>query len=85
MGSLAKWLSVRLQIMWLWVRVQLRERGCLQNFLSLFMSLLTALIVKKSHILVLVYIIFLEKHRILNLKGFQYQIWTSVKKLGKYL
>ena len=60
------------------------EHGCLQNFLSLSMSFLTAFIVKNSYILARVYFIFLKKHRLLNLKGFQYQIWTSVKRLGKY-
>ena len=55
------------------------EHGCLQNFLSFSMSFLTAFIVKNSYILAGVYFIFLKKHRLLNLKGFQYQIWTSVK------
>ena len=41
----------------------------LQNFIMLFMSLLTALTAKK--------------HPRPNLKGFQYQIWTMVKRLGK--
>ena len=57
----------------------------LQNVLSLFMSLLTASIVKNSPILAGIYFIFLKKHRMLNLKGFQYQIWTSVNRSGKYL
>ena len=61
------------------------EHGCLQNFLSLFMSLLTALIVKKSNILAGIYFIFPQKHRRLNLEGFQSQIWTSIKRSGKYL
>ena len=42
------------------------------------MSLLT-LAVTKSHILAGIYFIFLKKHRRLNMKGFQYQIRTSVK------
>ena len=61
------------------------EHGCLQNFLSLFMSFLKTLIVKNSHFLARTYFIFLEKHRILNLNSFQNQIWTSLKTLGKYL
>ena len=41
------------------------------------MSLLTALIVKNSHILAGIYFIFLKKRPRPNLKGFQYQTWTS--------
>ena len=41
------------------------------------MSLFTALIVKN------IYFIFLRKRPTPNLKSFQYQIWTSVKKSGK--
>ena len=37
------------------------EHNYLQNFLLLFMSLLTALIVKNSHILAGVYFIFVKK------------------------
>ena len=36
------------------------EHGCLQNLLSLFMSLLTALVVQNSHILAEIYFIFLK-------------------------
>ena len=61
------------------------EHSCLQNFLSLFMSLLTALIFKNSHILARIYFIFLTKRRRPKLKGFQYQIWTSVKRSRNYL
>ena len=43
------------------------------------MPLLTAVIVKNSHL------IFLKKHPRPNLKGFQYQILTLVKRLGKEL
>ena len=43
-------------------------------------SLLTALIVKNSHILAEIYLIFLVKCPRLNLKSFQYQIWISVKR-----
>ena len=39
-----------------------------------FLSLLTALIVKNSHILAGIYFIFLKKRRRPNLKCFQYQI-----------
>ena len=49
------------------------------------MYLLTALIVRNGHILARIYFIFLKKLPRLNLKGFQYQIWTSVAKLGKKL
>ena len=49
------------------------------------MSLLTALIVKNSHILAGICFIFLKRYRILNLKNFQYQIWVSVTRSGKYL
>ena len=51
------------------------EHDYLQNFLLLFMSLLTALIVENSPRLNL------KKCPRLNLKGFEYQIWTSVKRL----
>ena len=36
------------------------EQDCLQNFLLFFMSLLTALIVKNSHILAVIYFTFLK-------------------------
>ena len=54
-------------------------------FLLLFMSSLTVLIAKNSHILAVIYFILLQNFPKLNLKGFQYQIWTSVKRSGKYL
>ena len=44
---------------------------------------LTALIVKNNHILDGIYFIFLKKRPRQNLKDFQYQIWTSVKRLEK--
>ena len=37
------------------------EHDCLQNFLLYFMPLLTALIIKKAHILAGIYSIFLKK------------------------
>ena len=43
------------------------------------MSLLTALIVKNRHIAAKIYFTFPKTCRSTNLKGFQYQIWTSVK------
>ena len=43
-------------------------------FFLLFMSLLTSLIVKNSHILAGIYFIFLKKGPKSNLKDFQYQI-----------
>ena len=48
------------------------EHDCLQNFLLLYMSLLTALIVKNSHILARIYFIFLKKRPRPNLKGIQF-------------
>ena len=57
---------------------------CLWNFL-LFMFLLTAQIVTNSHILAGIYFTFLKKRPGANLKLFWYQIWTSVKRLVKYL
>ena len=45
------------------------EHEILQNFLLLFMSLLTALIVKNSHILAGIYFLFLKKRPRPNLKG----------------
>ena len=50
-----------------------------------FISLLTALIVDNSRILAGINCIFLKKHPRPNLRGFQYKIWTSVKKLGNQL
>ena len=49
------------------------------------MSLLLALILEQNHILGGIYFTFREKHPRPNLKGFQYQIWTSVKISGKWL
>ena len=45
------------------------------------MSLLTALIVQKSQILAGKYLVSDKKRIRPHLKGFQYQIWTSVKRL----
>ena len=47
------------------------------------MPLLTALIIKNIHILARIYFIFLKNRPRPNLKGFQFQIWTSVKKAEK--
>ena len=44
------------------------------------MSLLTATVVKNIGIYAGIYFIFLKKRPRPNLKGFQYQIWTSVKR-----
>ena len=52
--------------------------GC-KNFLFLFMILLTAAIVKNSHMLAEIHFIFLKQCPGLNLKVIQYQIWTSRK------
>ena len=47
------------------------------------MSILTALIVKNSHILAGIYFVFLTKRPRPNLKGFENQIWTSLKRSEK--
>ena len=56
------------------------EHDCLQMFL---LSWLKAFIVKKSHVLVGIFIMVLIKHPRSNLKDFQYQICPSVKRSGK--
>ena len=48
------------------------------KFYFIFMSLLTALIVKNSHILDGIHYMFLKNCPRPNLKAFPYQIWTSV-------
>ena len=53
-------------------RLKYCKLGCLKNFLLLFMSLLTSLIVKYSHILARIYFVFLIKRPVLNLKSFEY-------------
>ena len=45
------------------------------------MSLLTALIVKNRYIVAEIYFFFIKKRPRAKLKGFQYQIWKSVKRL----
>ena len=45
-----------------------------------FMSLLTAPIFKNSQFLAEIYFISLNKQPRSNFQGFQYQIWTSVKR-----
>ena len=61
------------------------DHDCLQNFIWLLRSWLTAPIVKSSHILVRVYFIFLKKRRRPNLEVFKYKILTSVKRSEKEL
>ena len=46
---------------------------------------MTSLIVKSSHVLAGIYFIFPKSRPRKNLKGFQYQIWTSLKRLGNKL
>ena len=55
------------------------SRKILQNFILPLISLLIVLIFKNSHILGEIYSIVLKICPIPNLKGFQYQICTSVK------
>ena len=57
----------------------------MRNFILLFMSLLADLIVRSSHILARVDLIFLRKRPSPNLKSIQHHIWTSVKGSGKQL
>ena len=59
------------------------SNDCLENFLLLFISLLTAPVVKNNHILAGIYFIFLKTRPRPNLKGLQYQILTSVKRSEK--
>ena len=61
------------------------EQYCLKNFILLFMSLLTAWIVKNSDIFAGIYFIFLKINHRSNLKDFRYPIWTSVTRLEKKL
>ena len=49
------------------------------------MSLLTAIVVTSSHFFAGIFFIFLKQCPPPNLKGFQGQIWISVKILGEYL
>ena len=56
------------------------DHDCLRKFILLFMSISTAAIVKDCNILAGIYFIFLRKHPIGNLKVFQYQNLTSVKR-----
>ena len=50
-----------------------------------FMPLLLAPIVKNCEMLVGIYFIFLKEHPRPNLKDFQQQIWTSLKRSEKEL
>ena len=49
------------------------------------MFLLTVPIVKNSHILAVIYLIFLKEPPKPNSKVLQYQVWTSVKRSKKQL
>ena len=49
------------------------------------MSLFMTVLIERIHILAQNYVIFLEKHQRSILKNFQYESWTSVERLGKYL
>ena len=55
------------------------EHGCLQNFLLIFMFLLTAPIFKSSLLLAGDYFMLLKRRPTPNLKSLQYQIWILVK------
>ena len=76
------WLSENLLI---YQGVWKYEDRCLQNFLPLFVSLLTALIVQNCHILSGICIIFWKRRLGPNLKRFQYQIFTPMKIWEKQL
>ena len=54
----------------------------LQIIFLFLICILTALVVKNSHIFAIILFAPLEKHPSLNFKGLQYQIWISVKRLG---
>ena len=56
---------------------------CLQNLLSLFMSLLTAKTFKNSNILVGIYFIYLQKSSRPNLDCFHLELCISVKVLRR--
>ena len=59
------------------------ENDRLENFLLLFKSLLTSLIVKKQSYFGWDLFCLSKKCPVPNLKGFQNQIWTLVRRLGK--
>ena len=56
-----------------WSNSEVKNYFQLQKLIFVSLSLLTARIVKNSHILTGIYFIFLKKHSRLNLKGFQYE------------
>ena len=61
------------------------DNDCLQNIFLLFVSFLTAPVIKNSHILAEPYFTFRKQCPGPNLNISQYQIWTSVKISEKYL
>ena len=61
------------------------EQNCLQNFLLLFFSLSTTLIVQNSHAWSGIHFIFFKKHCRPNMKSFQFEIWISAKRSEKQL
>ena len=61
------------------------EHECLKNFVLLVMPLFSVLFVKSSYILTGICFAFLRNHPRRDLKGFQYQIRSSVKGSGKQL
>ena len=71
-------LSNKLNLKGSWESYNLGQRQS-TNFLLLFTSLLTDLIVKSSHFLAEIYFTFLKKRPRPNLEGFKYQILTSLK------
>ena len=58
-------------------------KGYLQKLVLHLIFLLRTPIFKNSHFVGENYFIFLEARRRSNFKGFQYQIWTSVKRWKK--
>ena len=62
---------------------QYYDQDCLKKFFFHFMSLLRAPILKNNQFLAEIFFIFLKTRPGSNFKGFQYQIWTSVKRSEK--
>ena len=61
------------------------DQDCLKNFRLYFMSLIRSPIFENSHFPAEVFFIFLNTRPRSNFKGFQYEIWISVKRSEKWL